>query len=138
MGISQIRLAVYSNAQTVLLDDCLSAVDSHTAKVFIKNTLRLRLFIGQGLIQVHQPQSLPLPHIPHPTPHTAPRGPLPSGFPAQRPHADPCDALRVALCIGGVVRCGGGLRPDHWQGHANRSVAEERGHAQPAPARRAE
>ena len=53
--------AVYSNARHLLLDDCLSAVDSHTAKHIFSQALLGPLMIGRTCILVTHNVSLVLP-----------------------------------------------------------------------------
>ncbi|KAI8092836.1 uncharacterized protein BX664DRAFT_357339 [Halteromyces radiatus] len=47
-----IARAVYSNAETIVLDDCLSAVDAHTAKHLYDNCIRGELMIDRTIIMV--------------------------------------------------------------------------------------
>ncbi|KAI8342171.1 P-loop containing nucleoside triphosphate hydrolase protein [Chlamydoabsidia padenii] len=47
-----IARAVYSNAETVILDDCLSAVDAHTAKHLYDNCIKGELMINRTIIMV--------------------------------------------------------------------------------------
>lgn len=44
--------ALYSSSEILLLDDCLSAVDSHTAEALYQNALRGELSIGRTIILV--------------------------------------------------------------------------------------
>ncbi|KAG1480249.1 hypothetical protein G6F57_005470 [Rhizopus arrhizus] len=53
--------AVYSYAKTVLLDDCLSAVDAHTSKHIIKECILGNLFHGRTVILVTHHVKLCLP-----------------------------------------------------------------------------
>jgi ABC-type multidrug transport system fused ATPase/permease subunit len=53
--------AVYSYAKTVILDDCLSAVDSHTAKHIYKNCINGNLLKGRTIILVTHHVRLCLP-----------------------------------------------------------------------------
>lgn len=57
--------AIYSNARHVLLDDCLSAVDSHTAKHIFENALSGPLMINRTCIVVTHNVSLVGPHADH-------------------------------------------------------------------------
>lgn len=54
--------ALYSNSKHVLLDDCLSAVDSHTAKWIFDNCIRGPLMISRTCILVTHNLSLCVPH----------------------------------------------------------------------------
>lgn len=53
--------AIYSNARHILLDDCLSAVDSHTAKHIFRHALMGPLMINRTCILVTHNVSLVLP-----------------------------------------------------------------------------
>ncbi|OAD09018.1 hypothetical protein MUCCIDRAFT_32834, partial [Mucor lusitanicus CBS 277.49] len=53
--------AVYSNAKTVLLDDCLSAVDAHTSKHIYKKCFMGDLLLGRTVILVTHQVRLCLP-----------------------------------------------------------------------------
>ncbi|CAO3607783.1 unnamed protein product [Cunninghamella echinulata] len=53
--------AVYSNAKTILLDDCLSAVDSHTAKHIFQHCISGDLLKGRTIILVTHHVRLCLP-----------------------------------------------------------------------------
>ncbi|CAO3703893.1 unnamed protein product [Rhizopus stolonifer] len=53
--------AVYSYAKTVLLDDCLSAVDTHTSKHILKECIQGDLFYGRTVILVTHHVKLCLP-----------------------------------------------------------------------------
>ncbi|KAF7941204.1 hypothetical protein BELL_1086g00010 [Botrytis elliptica] len=54
--------ALYSNSKHVLLDDCLSAVDSHTAKWIFDNCIRGPLMLDRTCILVTHNLSLCVPH----------------------------------------------------------------------------
>lgn len=54
--------ALYSNSKHVLLDDCLSAVDSHTAKWIFDNCIRGPLMLHRTCILVTHNLSLCVPH----------------------------------------------------------------------------
>ncbi|EFX03767.1 ABC bile acid transporter [Grosmannia clavigera kw1407] len=54
--------ALYSNSRHLLLDDCLSAVDSHTAKWIFSNCIRGPLMRGRTCILVTHNVSLCVPH----------------------------------------------------------------------------
>ncbi|PQE22272.1 ABC transporter protein [Rutstroemia sp. NJR-2017a WRK4] len=54
--------ALYSNSKHVLLDDCLSAVDSHTAKWIFDNCIRGPMMNGRTCILVTHNVSLCVPH----------------------------------------------------------------------------
>lgn len=54
--------ALYSNSKHVLLDDCLSAVDSHTAKWIFDNCIRGPLMLERTCILVTHNLSLCVPH----------------------------------------------------------------------------
>jgi ABC-type multidrug transport system fused ATPase/permease subunit len=47
-----IARAIYSDAETIILDDCLSAVDAHTAKHLYDNCIRGELMIDRTVIMV--------------------------------------------------------------------------------------
>ncbi|KAI9807288.1 MAG: hypothetical protein M1833_000031 [Piccolia ochrophora] len=57
--------ALYSNSRHVLLDDCLSAVDSHTAKWIFDHCILGPLMYGRTCILVTHNVSLAVPHAQH-------------------------------------------------------------------------
>ena len=57
--------AVYSNSKHLLLDDCLSAVDSHTAQWIFNNCIRGPLMRGRTCILVSHNIPLCVPHADH-------------------------------------------------------------------------
>ncbi|KAI9832491.1 MAG: hypothetical protein M1838_005641, partial [Thelocarpon superellum] len=57
--------ALYSNARHLLLDDCLSAVDSHTAKWIFDHSIMGPLMYGRTCILVTHNTALCLPHATH-------------------------------------------------------------------------
>ncbi|ROW08944.1 hypothetical protein VMCG_02716 [Cytospora schulzeri] len=57
--------AVYSNSKHLLLDDCLSAVDSHTAQWIFNNCLKGPLMRGRTCILVTHNIPLTVPHCGH-------------------------------------------------------------------------
>lgn len=57
--------ALYCNSRHVLLDDCLSAVDSHTAKHIFEQCIRGPLMLGRTCILVTHNVSLCVPHSQH-------------------------------------------------------------------------
>ena len=57
--------ALYCNSRHVLLDDCLSAVDSHTAKHIFEQCIKGPLMLGRTCILVTHNVSLCVPHSQH-------------------------------------------------------------------------
>lgn len=57
--------AVYSNSKHLLLDDCLSAVDSHTAQWIFSNCLKGPLMRGRTCLLVTHNIALTVPHASH-------------------------------------------------------------------------
>lgn len=57
--------ALYSNSRHVLLDDCLSAVDSHTSKHIFENCVTGPLMLGRTCILVTHNIALCVPHSHH-------------------------------------------------------------------------
>ena len=57
--------ALYSNSKHVLLDDCLSAVDSHTAKHIFEHCMMGPLMLGRTCILVTHNVALCVPHSQH-------------------------------------------------------------------------